>query len=355
MSDSDDNATTAVEGTGEAGQPQMNADPMSRVHAHPRARVRPTTEEFRQYGAVGGGCSGCPFATAVEEAHDDPEERHFDCGLLGRRVWGEDSPCQTADWFDFIVEAWDDETRVGQAQLDLATAVIREGAQLTRFYERSHLAKLERWGPGSGGLALGSPEAIDTKAKADRNAHMAARFEAWLRGEDRLPLPAPSIPGLNPADAARHYSEEVAARVGLGVDHASFNREAAQLDQVGEDEGCHDACEPPVFEVPGEDMVVSHAIEFPGVTSLETARRQADARRSNLRPVTDGALADPVIVEGLLAAAGMLDATDPDAAPVRLQGVADLVAFRLNTGDPRFDPSKPVCVNGFLFHPATKD
>lgn len=38
--------------------------------------------------------------------------------------------------------------------------------------------------------------------------------------------------------------------------------------------------------------------------------------------------------------------------PWRTEGVADLGAFRITTGDPRFDPGKPVTVNGFLYVPA---
>jgi hypothetical protein len=39
----------------------------------------------------------------------------------------------------------------------------------------------------------------------------------------------------------------------------------------------------------------------------------------------------------------------------RTEGVADLAAFRITTGDPRFDPAGPVTVNGFLYHPAKEN
>lgn len=42
----------------------------------------------------------------------------------------------------------------------------------------------------------------------------------------------------------------------------------------------------------------------------------------------------------------------PQSAPWRTEGVADLGAFRITTGDPRFDPGEPVTVNGFLYVPA---
>ena len=41
--------------------------------------------------------------------------------------------------------------------------------------------------------------------------------------------------------------------------------------------------------------------------------------------------------------------------PWRLDGVADLAAFRITTGDPRFDPSRPVTINGFLYVPAKEN
>lgn len=41
--------------------------------------------------------------------------------------------------------------------------------------------------------------------------------------------------------------------------------------------------------------------------------------------------------------------------PWRTEGVADLGAFRITTGDPRFTPGEPVTVNGFLYVPASKE
>jgi hypothetical protein len=43
------------------------------------------------------------------------------------------------------------------------------------------------------------------------------------------------------------------------------------------------------------------------------------------------------------------------AARWRTEGVADLGAFRLTTGDPRFDPAAPATINGFLYHPAKEN
>lgn len=51
----------------------------------------------------------------------------------------------------------------------------------------------------------------------------------------------------------------------------------------------------------------------------------------------------------------VVDYIDPEPVPWRLEGVADLAAFRITTGDPRFDPSRPVTINGFLYVPAKEN
>lgn len=154
------------------------------------------------------------------------------------------------------------ERSTGQAQLDDATALMREAAELFRAYERHHRDIASRTGARTG-----------REEKAERNALMAARLEAWLDGK-----------GLYPITADGAY-----------VAHADFRRPPAE---------------------------------------------------PNVRPVT-GALGDPEVVEGLMAASGMIDATVP-------LSLATATAFRLQTPDPRFDPDKPVLVNGFLYTPATE-
>lgn len=71
--------------------------------------------------------------------------------------------------------------------------------------------------------------------------------------------------------------------------------------------------------------------------------------RGNLKPV-DGPLSDPAMIDGLLNAIDDI-ATTGTREPHRPDGVADLLAFRINAPDPRFDPSKPVTVNGYLYRP----
>lgn len=154
------------------------------------------------------------------------------------------------------------ERSTGQAQLDDATALMREAAELFRAYERHHRDIAKRTGARTG-----------REEKAERNALMAARLEAWLDGKGIYPITADGAYGA----------------------HADFRRPPAE---------------------------------------------------PNVRPVT-GALGDPEVVEGLMAASGMIDAS------VSLS-MATATAFRLQTPDPRFDPGKPVLVNGFLYTPATE-
>lgn len=191
--------------------------------------------------------------------------------------------------FDQADQEFTIERATGQRQLDDATALMTEAAELLRSYERHHHARWSaareqlRRTTAPAAVASLTEQASEAEEKAERNALMAARLEAWLAGEDRYQV---------------------------------------------------------------------KAVDLPGVTSREQAERMADWRRngpwgSNVRPVERGPLADPDVFEGLLAASGQVDATCP-LSP------AKATAFRLQTPDPRFDPSRPVCVNGFLYHPATE-
>lgn len=71
---------------------------------------------------------------------------------------------------------------------------------------------------------------------------------------------------------------------------------------------------------------------------------------SNLKPVSEPALDDTGILEGIMRAAGLAEAAPSQTDQV--QGAADLVSLRLQTGDPAFDPDRPVTINGYLFRPA---
>lgn len=71
-----------------------------------------------------------------------------------------------------------------------------------------------------------------------------------------------------------------------------------------------------------------------------------------LRDIAEG-MVDGETIKGV-DHASFDQAAEQLAQPVawRKEGVADLAAFRLTTGDPRFDPAKPATINGYLFHPA---
>lgn len=329
---------------------------MSSIHAHARATaVVPTTEQFRQYGAVGGGCDGCPFATVEGEANlDDPDEAHFACGLLGKVVWGEDSPCQTADWFDFIVEARDDERRIGQQQLDDATALMTETAELLRGYERHHREQAERLAAQGTGATLSQER--DRIEKAERNQLAADRIEAWLRGDTIYPI----TPG---GDYVAHVNYGPANRV-TAVREASAGTglhpevEDALLCAAGErDATC------------GLTAADRYRIHFrdEGRRARLDGKTEADCPHTRLLPDQRDQWAG--IEPGAEWLAGWREENDGDrsveacrdrfgnvenftGAPWRLEGHAELVAFRLTTGDPRFDPAGPVCVNGYLYQPA---
>jgi hypothetical protein len=71
---------------------------------------------------------------------------------------------------------------------------------------------------------------------------------------------------------------------------------------------------------------------------------------SNLREVTSGPLADASVLDGLMDIVAPADGPAP-AAP---HETVSALAFSLITGDPRFDPARPVKVNGFLYVPADR-
>lgn len=84
---------------------------------------------------------------------------------------------------------------------------------------------------------------------------------------------------------------------------------------------------------------------------LLTGINPADALREIAEGMVDGDLIKGVDHASFDRAAEEL----ARPVPWRTEGVADLGAFRITTGDPRFDPGEPVTVNGFLYVPASKE
>lgn len=94
-------------------------------------------------------------------------------------------------------------------------------------------------------------------------------------------------------------------------------------------------------DVPGEDSAVAHG--------------QAINPAEVLRDIAEG-MVDGETIKGV-DHASFDQVADQLARPVpwRKEGVADLVAVRLNTGDPRFDPALPATINGYLYVPAKEN
>lgn len=143
----------------------------------------------------------------------------------------------------------------GQAQLDDATSLMTEAVELLRGYEKHHREQAE--------IADTGPRRADRNEKANRNGLMAARLEAWLKGEDIYPVtvdrptlagfhdggvvkgpvlhdgdvpavlrPDLSWPTSNPARVLAQIGETMVDGVTIkGVDHESFDRAAEWLDQ----------------------------------------------------------------------------------------------------------------------------
>jgi hypothetical protein len=203
-------------------------------------------------------------------------------------------------------EEWAVERATGQLQLDDATALMREAAELFRFYERSHRTKAGRGNDFC--------DVQVTLAKAERNQLAAERLEAWLAGSDRYPV---SLPG---EDTVVAHGQPIPA------DIAPY----------------------------GQLVPTSRVIDFPGVTTRQQAERHPqshhqrfanrDGYGSNVRPAT-GPLAEPGVADMLV------HALVGDAPALGMDGPV----FRLHTADPRFDPAAPVRINGFPYNPATED
>lgn len=265
-------------------------------------------------------------------------------------------------------DQWAIERAEGQRQLDDAGALMREAAETFRSYEAHHRAKASE---------EGRPE------KAERNALMASRLEAWLRGDSIYPITADgayaahaSFRSANPAEVLRDIAEGmVDGETIKGVDHASFDAAAAQLDapgqpdaenpEVGEDwfktaRLVHGLAPTASGKVPGRQQ----AALLNGAIGLRVEKRSGDydfdgevravivKRSGEVRYAVED---DRGLLLVMNARQCGLEEVARLEAPWRKEGVADLAAFRLTTGDPRFDPGKPVCVNGYHYTPTKED
>jgi hypothetical protein len=197
------------------------------------------------------------------------------------------------------------ERSVGQGQLDAATSLMREAAELFRHYEAHHRAKVMPIGPPGPERNQATAESKAALEKAGRNALMAARLEAWLQGE-----------GLYPITADGAYVAH--AR------HGQVERHDFVRDQPGLDCGC----EP--FAIPAE-VAADGSLVPVDTKTREDCRARFEAGSFEGYPGTTGR----------------------DAA-LRIAKRELERAFRITTADPRFDPLRPVTVNGYPYCPATR-
>lgn len=241
------------------------------------------------------------------------------------------------------------------ARFAAAGELIAEAAALFRSYEAHHREKVtaaivaRKEAEEAGREPDPLLDIVQLRAKAERNALAAARLEAWVAGEDRYPT--------NPAEALRQIAERMVDGESIkGVDHASFDAAAAKLAE-------------PVIRA---DQIVPHSLGRAAVVLLGerlikdmagVALIEEGTGWVKVHGVRDAAALFNVLRLAKIAAEeGQPDEENPEAsaewfagARWRTDGVADLAAFRITTGDPRFDPAGPVTINGFLYRPAKED
>lgn len=303
---------------------------MSNIHAHARAREAAADWLARSKPLTDRVLEGPSrqrifdaFAAGAEWAITPQSEDHVNQIVAGvirdAQVAGTDEAADDAALaiFAYLGAIHRGEQDLWHERFAAAGELIAEAAALFRSYEAHHhereLAAAARFD------AEGRDQSA---AKAERNARAAAKLERWLL--DR-----------NPAEVLRQ------AAVGMvdgetirGVDHASFDRAAEILDQPAGPIGHRVAKRSGDYEFDGEVVAIipkrSGAIRY-AVEDDRGLLLVMNARQCGLPEPED---------------------RSPRSAPWRQEGVADLAAFRITTGDPRFDPSAPVTVNGFLYVPA---
>lgn len=232
----------------------------------------------------------------------DPDTMRFSkAELVGGFEAGFDSGADQAN------AEWAIERATGQRQLDDAHALMAESAALFMGYAEHHWRRADE--------ATDDPAAqLASLNKARVNLLAALRLKEWMAGLDRYTTGA-DAPGEDTM-VCRAQPFAIPAEI-------AENGDLVPVDSGKTAEDCRQ--------------------RFDNVTNFRGAHPMAGG--SNLRPVTEGPLADPKVVDSILSATG---------EPGRGLSMVKAGAFRLQTGDPRFDPTQPVLINGFLYHPATE-
>lgn len=109
----------------------------------------------------------------------------------------------------------------GQRQLDDATSLMTEAAELLRGHEKNHKGEAFR-------LHCGSDAHRAQMASAETNALMAARLEAWLAGDDFYPIK----PGALSADDQAAQEAFVSAALDAGIDQITEGDEPPFADRT---------------------------------------------------------------------------------------------------------------------------
>jgi hypothetical protein len=245
------------------------------------------------------------------------------------------------------------ERATGQTQLDDAAALMRETVDLLRGYEAHHLDRaseavsLHRQSDNTDERRSLIARRKASQDKAKRNALQAARLEAWLRGDKFYPVTAlgnalaDASFGVDLASGPDHSVEAVVALDGDGEPQVLEHRRLGRVER-------HDFVrDQPGLECDGNRSAESCRDRFDNITNFGPVGPREVPGKSNVRRVQFGPLADDAVVGDIAALLG------EDTDRCVLSTVRDGV-FRLATVDPRFDPAKPVVVNGQRYHPATE-
>jgi hypothetical protein len=276
---------------------------MSNIHAHARTR-----DEARRWrlGHIRQAESGVALGDAIEAAFAAGADWSAgECGKVHREEQ----------------DLWHDRARAKAGQIAEAVTQLRQEAKV----HRSEAFRLP-------------------KGRDDYNYH-AGRADALTGAADGLE-------SENPAVVLRDVAGVIAADLGLEVDHAAFDRAAA-------------ACDEPVPPGQMDPADVAAQEAFVG-EALDAGIDQID--EDDEHPYeADGHLAidhgPPDKPRFGFASGGFVGApvADPDSVvarlspPRRFDDGVDKTAFAIATGDPRFDPARPVTINGFLYKPAKEN
>jgi hypothetical protein len=163
----------------------------------------------------------------------------------------------------------------------------------------------------------------------------------WLSGFD--PGDGHGLVGAQALDAGSMFTQPVviAAFIAGAESRSQVTRIEFRRDQPGL--ACDIACPAEPFAIPADIAANGDLVPVDSGKTKEDCQQRFG--ETNIRPVTSGPMADQGMIEHLVEALG---------GPARSLSTVKAGSFQLQTGDPRFDPVRPVVVNGFLFIPATE-